>query len=133
MREEEERMALYSMADAHAAVRPIGWWAAVTARSDDRQPRPPNRTARGRNHPLGRALGMSGRSDGRVCSPSDPADVPAAAWNGTRQAICPIGRPLGDFHRPADRITVASGGRLECCRIPRMGPTDRTAPPLIVR
>ena len=40
---------------------------------------PPDRTARGRDHLLGRAPGMSSRSDGRARSPFDPADVPAAA------------------------------------------------------
>ena len=124
MREEEGRTALCSMADAHAAVHPRA------ARSDGRQPRPPNRTARGRDRPLGQAPGMSGRSDGCARNPSDPADAPAAEWNGTGHAVRPIKRLPGDFHRPPDRI--ASGGRPECRRIPRTGLTDWTVPPLIV-
>ena len=74
MREEEGWTALCSMADAHAAVR------LRAARSDD---------------PLGQAPGMSGRSDGCARSPSDLANAPAAAWNGTRQAVRPIGWMAG--------------------------------------
>ena len=133
MREEERRMALYSMADAHAAVRPRA------TRLDSERPRLPDRTVSSCNHPIGRdrplgwAPGISNRSDGRTRSSSDPADASAAAWNGIEQAVRPIGRPPGDFHHPPDRIAVASGGRLECRQIPRMRPTDRTVPPLIVR
>ena len=57
-------------------------------------------------------------------------------WPPTRTARRrdrPNGQPPGDFHCPPDRIAVASGGRPECRRIPWTGPTDRTAPPLIVQ
>ena len=89
MREEEGRTALCSMADVHAAVRPRA------ARSNGGRLRPPDRTVGCRGRPIGRALGMFGRSDRRARSPSDPADVPAAAWNGTGQAIRLIGRTAG--------------------------------------
>ena len=44
---------------------------------------PPNRTTRERDRPLGRSAVGATRSDRRARSASDPADVPAAAWNGT--------------------------------------------------
>ena len=93
---------------------------------------PPDQTTCGRDHSLGRAPGMSGQFDGRARNPFDPVDALAAAWNRIGQAVRPIGRPPGDFHRPPDQIAVASGRRPECRRIPRTGPTDRTAPPLIM-
>ena len=97
-------------------------WAATTARLGGRPLWPPDQTARGRDRLLGRAPGMSDQSDGRARSSYDPADAPAAAWNGTGQAIRPIGRPPGDFHHPPDRIAVASGflgwdGRIGWCHL----------------
>ena len=35
------------------------------------------------------------RSDRRAHSPSDPADAPTAAWNGTGQTLRPTGRTAG--------------------------------------
>ena len=72
MREEKGRTALYSMADAHAAVRPRA------ARSDDGWPRPPDRTVGCHGCPIRRPTGTTAGSNGPRACLADPTDVRAA-------------------------------------------------------
>ena len=72
MREEEGRTALYSMTDAHVAVR------SRAARSDSGRPRPPDRTVGRRGRPIGRPVGGTARSDGSRACPADPTNACAA-------------------------------------------------------
>ena len=65
MREEEGRTALYSMADAHAAVRPRA------VRSDSGRPRSPDRL-------IGQSAIVAAQSDGPWACPADPTDMRAA-------------------------------------------------------
>ena len=72
MREEEGRMALCSMADAHVAV------CLRAARLDDGWPRPPDRAVGRCGRPIGRPAGATARSDGPRACPADPTDADVA-------------------------------------------------------
>ena len=115
---------------------------------------PPDRTARERNHPLRQSAVEAVRSDGlrarlparvvrrRGRSIGRPAN--STAHSGSRPSW-PRDRTKARAARPFQRLrprpcgagpgrpSARPGGRPECRRIPRTGPTDRTAPPLIVR
>ena len=90
--------------------RPIGRPASATTWYGGQPSRPSDRTARGSNRPLGWS-----------------AVVDARAARSIKRTL-PRPRRMG----PATS-SARPGGRPECRRIRWTGPTDRTAPPLILR